>query len=227
VATSREPPAETLRARKKRQTRERVAAVAARLFRTHGYEHVRMRDIAKAADVAEQTLYNYFPTKEHLVFDRDQEFEQRLVKVVRCRKSGTTIASAVRREAARFLEELLESLGKPTGIPASAAVGAPLRRVWLELNARAADHVADALREDAHERHSPAAAAMAARSIVAVFAVTLEQVGMAALEGKPARTVRDELTATIDTAASAGTLALGHRPATRRSPPIPRKGMHR
>ena len=36
---------------------------------------MRMIDIARAADVAEQTLYNYFPTKEHLIFDMDQEFE--------------------------------------------------------------------------------------------------------------------------------------------------------
>jgi len=211
VAITRERPPETLRARKKRQTRERIAAVAARLFRTHGYERVRMRDIAKAADVAGQTLYNYFPTKEHLVFDRDQEFEQQLVDVVRQRRLGTTIASAVRREATRFLGELLESMDKPTGIPASAAVGAPLRRVWLELNARAADRVADALREDAHERHSPAAAAIAARSIVAVFAVTLEQVGMGALEGKSTRSVRGELASTIERVAASGTLALGHR----------------
>ena len=207
---SREPPAETLRVRKKRQTRERIAAVAARLFRTQGYERVRMRDIAKAADVAEQTLYNYFPTKEHLVFDRDQEFEQQLVNVVRQRRLGTTIANAVRREATRFLGELLESIGKPTGIPASAAVGAPLRKVWLELNARAADRVADALREDAHERHSPAAAAIAARSIVAVFAVTLEQVGIGALEGKSTRSVRAELASTIERATASGTLALGN-----------------
>jgi AcrR family transcriptional regulator len=215
--------AETLRARKKRQTRERVAAVAARLFRTHGYERVRMRDIAKAADVAEQTLYNYFPTKEHLVFDLDQEFEQRLVDVVRQRRRGTTIANAVRRAATRFLGELLESMGKPTGIPASVALGAPLRRVWIEQNARAADRLADALKQDAHERHSPAAAAMAARSIVAVFAVTLEHVGVAALEGKAARAVHRELAATIERAATAGTLALGARPARRRLPAIPKK----
>jgi len=216
VATDREPPAETRRARKKRQTRERVAAVAARLFRARGYERVRMRDIANAADVAEQTLYNYFPTKEHLVFDLDQEFEQRLVDAIRHRRPRTTIARAVGREATRFLGELLESVDKPTGIPASVALDAALRRVWIELNARAADRVAVALREDTHEPHSPAAAAMAARSIVAVFAVTLEQVGIADLEGKPARAVRGELTATIETAASAGTLALSHRRLKRR-----------
>ena len=216
MAIARGGPAETLRARKKRQTRERVAAVAARLFRTHGYERVRMRDIAKAADVAEQTLYNYFPTKEHLIFDLDHEFEQRLVDVVRQRRLGTTIARAVGREATRFLGELLEPMDKPTGIPASVALGAALRRVWIDINARAADRLADALREDAHEPHSPAAAAIAARSIVAVFAVTLEQVGVAAQAGKSARTVRRELTSTIETATAAGTLALGHRRAKRR-----------
>jgi AcrR family transcriptional regulator len=216
VAIDREVPAETLRARKKRHTRERVAAVAARLFRTHGYERVRMRDIAKAADVAEQTLYNYFPTKEHLIFDLDQEFEQRLVDVVRQRRVGMTIARAVGREATRFLGELLKSMDKPTGIPASVALGAAMRRVWIDINARAADRLADALREDAHEPHSPAAAAIAARSIVAVFAVTLEQVGVAALAGKSARTLHRELTAAIETATAAGTLALGHRQAKRR-----------
>src|SRR5262249_43382660 len=153
-------------------------------------ERVRMRDIATAADVAEQTLYNYFPTKEHLVFDLDQAFEQRLVDLVRHRRADTTIATAVGRDASRFLGELIGSLGKPTGIPAAVSLGAALRRVWVELNARAADRLADALREDAYEPHSPAAAAIAARSIVAVFAVTLEQVGVAALVGKSARTVR-------------------------------------
>jgi len=218
LAMPRERPSETLRERKKRKTRERVAAMAARLFRTRGYERVRMRDIAKAADVSEQTLYNYFPTKEHLVFDLDQEFEERLVSVIRERRPGTTIAAAVRREATRFLGALLESVDTPTGIPASVALGAALRRVWIELNARAADRLADALREDAHEPHTPAAAAIAARSIVAVFAVTLEQVGAAALAGHSARTARRELTATIERAAAAGTLALGRRRVKRRNP---------
>ena len=217
MSMPRERPVETLRERKKRHTRERVAAVARRLFRTHGYESVRMRDIAKAAEVAEQTLYNYFPTKEHLIFDLDQEFEQRLVDVVRHRRSGVTIAGAVSREAARFLEELLKSMGKRTGIPASVALGAALRRVWIDLNARAADRLADTLREDAHEPHTPAAAAIAARSIVAIFAVTLEHVGVAGLSGTSAQTLRRELTATIERAAAAGTLALGHRGLTTRN----------
>src|SRR5215472_17565679 len=59
---------EGLRNRKKQQTRKTIATVAAELFNSRGYENVRMRDLAHAADVSEQTLYNYFPTKEHLIF---------------------------------------------------------------------------------------------------------------------------------------------------------------
>jgi AcrR family transcriptional regulator len=207
--------AETLRERKKRQTRERIAAVAARLFRTRGYERVLMRDVANAAAVSEQTLYNYFPTKEHLVFDLDREFEQRLVALVRGRRPGTTIAKAVERDARRFLDALVASIGKPTGIPPRVALGAALRRVWVEINARAADRVADALIEDARERHTPSAAAIASRSIVAVFAVILEQVGVASLRGSSPRAIRRELAATIAATTSRGTLRLGSRPARR------------
>jgi AcrR family transcriptional regulator len=206
---------ETLRARKKRQTRERIAAVAARLFRVRGYERVRMRDIANEAAVSEQTLYNYFPTKEHLVFDLDREFEERLVALVRDRGPGITIARAVERDARRFLDAFVASIGKPTGIPPTVALGAALRRVWIEMTARAADRVAEALRDDAREPHSPAAAAIASRSIVAVFAVIFEQVGVASLRESSARAVRQELAAAIAAAASRGTLRLGRRPARR------------
>jgi AcrR family transcriptional regulator len=202
---------ETLRARKKRRTRQRIAAVAARLFRARGYDRVRMRDIARAADVSDQTLYNYFPTKEHLVFDLDQEFEQRLVDLVRTRGADVTIAKAVAHDARRMLAALVKSMGKPTGIPESVLLGAALRRVWVEMNARAADRLAEALRDDERERHTPAAAAIAARSIVALFAVILEQVGVAAMAGTPSRLARRELSAVIDTAAARGPFALGTR----------------
>jgi AcrR family transcriptional regulator len=202
---------EPLRLRKKRHTRARIAAVAARLFRTRGYDRVRMRDIAQAADVSEQTLYNYFPTKEHLIFDLDQEFEQRLVNIVRERSPDTTIASAVAREARRVTGTLVKAMGKPTGIPASVALGTPLRRVWTEMTARAADRLARALEADEREPHAPAAAAIAARSIVAVFAVIMEQVGVAALSGRPAHVVRRELIGAIEAATGRGTLAMGKR----------------
>lgn len=52
-----------LRELKKARTRQLIADVAARLFAERGYEHVLVSDIAREAEVSEQTTYNYFPSK--------------------------------------------------------------------------------------------------------------------------------------------------------------------
>jgi AcrR family transcriptional regulator len=56
-----------LRERKKEQTRQRIAAVALRLFTERGFDAVTVNEIAEAAEVAKATLFAYFPTKESLV----------------------------------------------------------------------------------------------------------------------------------------------------------------
>jgi Bacterial regulatory proteins, tetR family len=66
-----------LREQKKAQARAAMALAAADLFGQHGYADVAMAQIARAAGVSEQTFYNYFPTKESLVFDRADRFETR------------------------------------------------------------------------------------------------------------------------------------------------------
>lgn len=53
----------TLRERKKAQVREQILASAERLIQTQGFEETTMRQIAAAAELSYQTLYNYFPTK--------------------------------------------------------------------------------------------------------------------------------------------------------------------
>jgi AcrR family transcriptional regulator len=88
-----------LRERKKLQTRQLIAGAAAALFGERGYEHVSVSDVAKAAEVSAQTVYNYFPAKERLVLDRDDELRDRLTNLIRSRPPGISAAAAIREEA--------------------------------------------------------------------------------------------------------------------------------
>src|SRR3954451_21053012 len=86
-----------LRARKKQQTRELIAETARRLFSERGFDRVTVAQIARAADVSEQTVFNYFPTKEDLVYWRLGAFEDELLATVRGRGPGESAVAAFRR----------------------------------------------------------------------------------------------------------------------------------
>lgn len=57
------------RERKKLQTRQLISDAATVLFMERGFDHVTVAEVAKAADVAVQTVFNHFPAKEDLFFD--------------------------------------------------------------------------------------------------------------------------------------------------------------
>jgi AcrR family transcriptional regulator len=86
-----------LRERKKRQTREAIAETARRLFSERGFERVTVAEIARAANVAEKTVFNYFPTKEDLVYWRLESFEDELLETIRTRAPGESVVSAFGR----------------------------------------------------------------------------------------------------------------------------------
>jgi AcrR family transcriptional regulator len=86
-----------LRERKKRQTRELIAETARRLFAERGFDAVTVAQIARAADVSEGTVFNYFPTKEDLFYGDMEAFETELVDAVRRRRAGESVLSAFRR----------------------------------------------------------------------------------------------------------------------------------
>jgi AcrR family transcriptional regulator len=85
-----------LRARKKAQTRELIADTARRLFEERGFEAVTVAEVARDADVAEKTVFNYFPTKEDLFYSRLEQFEEELLAAIRERKSGQSVLGAFR-----------------------------------------------------------------------------------------------------------------------------------
>jgi AcrR family transcriptional regulator len=86
-----------LRARKKQQTRQLIFDAAQRLFAERGFEAVSVAEVARAADVSEVTVFNYFPTKEDLFYGGMAAFEESLLEAVRARRRGEPASKAFRR----------------------------------------------------------------------------------------------------------------------------------
>ena len=86
-----------LRERKKQRTRELIAETARRLFLERGFDGVTVAEIAREAEVAEKTVFNYFPSKEDLVYWRLESFEAEMLQAVRDRKPGESVLAAFGR----------------------------------------------------------------------------------------------------------------------------------
>src|SRR5437879_5473982 len=138
-----------LRERKKAHTRRVIADAAARLFAERGYEQVAVSDVAREAEVSEQTVYNYFQTKEQLVTDLDQQIQDELCRLIRTRAPGTTPAAAVRE----FVLNAVEGIRR---YPAEqwrgelgylAAISPTVHRIALQMPDRQARALAIRIRE--------------------------------------------------------------------------------
>jgi AcrR family transcriptional regulator len=93
-----------LRERKKQQTREEIAEAAMRLFRERGFDSVTVAEIARAADVSEKTVFNYFPAKEDLIVHRGEEKTQQLIDAIRDTTPGGSVVTPFRRATEAFLD---------------------------------------------------------------------------------------------------------------------------
>ncbi|MFH8608290.1 TetR/AcrR family transcriptional regulator [Streptomyces sp. NPDC018029] len=102
---------EGLRERKKRQTKQRISDIATGLFLERGFGAVTIAEIAEAADVSVNTVYNYFPAKEDLFLDRGEAVVDRLSGYVRGRRAGESAAAAVLRELRADVEGVSPGIG--------------------------------------------------------------------------------------------------------------------
>ncbi|MFG2789208.1 TetR/AcrR family transcriptional regulator [Streptomyces sp. NPDC048419] len=100
-----------LRERKKRQTAMRIWQVAVDLFVERGFDDVSVQEIADAAEVSKMTVFNYFGTKEDLVFRPMEEHFGDAARAVRERAPGESAVQAVRKQFLEMVETRDPSIG--------------------------------------------------------------------------------------------------------------------
>ncbi|WP_059012017.1 TetR/AcrR family transcriptional regulator [Streptomyces specialis] len=139
-----------LRERKKQQTRLHISDVATGLFLERGFDAVTVAEVAEAADVSVNTVYNYFPTKEDLFLDRGAEFVDRPSRRVRERLPGESAADAVLRGLREDIADrqpwmgLTEGYGRFMRIAfGSSALMARLMRMQQETTQRLSETLAE------------------------------------------------------------------------------------
>src|SRR6202158_934532 len=76
------------------------------LFTDSGFHAVTVGQVARAANVSEVTVFNYFPTKEDLFYGGMQFFEETLLDAVRLRPPGESVLEAFRRPVLEGLRRL-------------------------------------------------------------------------------------------------------------------------
>jgi AcrR family transcriptional regulator len=94
----------SLRERKKRETREALVAAALRLFQTHGFDRVRVDEIAAEAGVSRSSFFRYFTSKEAVAFAGETERLSEFARTVE-RSIAEAGRFAVLRSAAAALAE--------------------------------------------------------------------------------------------------------------------------
>src|SRR5271170_2187095 len=187
-----------LRERKKARTRQVIADAAARLFAERGYEQVAVSDVAREAEVSEQTVYNYFQTKEQLVIDRDQQIQDELSRRIRARAPGTTPVAAVRD----FVLDTVEGIRR---IPAGqwrgelgflAAISPTVHRLSLEMSDRQATSLAAVIAET--EAVAPEVAKLRGIALASVFQIIITEAGRRTREGQSQDQIAGELRPAIE-----------------------------
>jgi AcrR family transcriptional regulator len=174
-----------LRERKKQRTRRLIAETARELFAERGFDAVTVAEVARAAEVSEGTVFNYFPTKEQLFYGEMEHFETRLVDAVRSRAVGESPLLAFRRVIVeggdRLAQDEVADLIAAAGriVEASPALQAREREIVAEHTGQLAELLASERGTAPHDVD----AEVVAGTLMTVHRVLVEDVRRAVLEG--------------------------------------------
>ncbi|MFI8266635.1 TetR/AcrR family transcriptional regulator [Streptomyces sp. NPDC085665] len=157
------------RERKKAATRQKIADTALRLFLERGYDTVGIRDVAAEADVAVTTVFAHFVSKEALVFERDQDFEQRLTRAVADRAPHEPLIPALHRE----VQVLVRHCTAEGTAPVRRMIeGSPALREYEEsMSLRHAQALAEAMAADPRLSRSTTTCRATARFVIDAYAL--------------------------------------------------------
>jgi AcrR family transcriptional regulator len=166
-----------LRERKKRDTMWRIYRTALDLFAERGFDKVSVQEIADASEVSKMTVFNYFGSKEDLVFRPMEEHFGDAARAVRDRRPGESAVGAVRRQFLEMVEARDPSVGlysEPFVVQVRRIVeGTPALRERAVLTAqRAARDMAALLAE---ETGDPVLATVAAATLSAARNALIEE----------------------------------------------------
>jgi AcrR family transcriptional regulator len=197
-----------LRERKKQRTRQLIADTARRLFAERGFDTVTVTEIARGAEVAPATVFNYFPTKEDLFYSRLEAFEEKLLTAIRERPPGQGVVAAF----AGFLldqdgvlamnapgrdEEATERIRTITRVITSSPALLARERQVFDDYARA---LAALLAEETGASPSDVVPRAVANALLGLHRALIDHVRELALAGEPAARIRTSVRAQAERA---------------------------
>ena len=164
------------RSRKRLETRRAISYAATALFAEKGFDNVTIDEIAAAADVGRMTVFNHFPRKEEMFFDRDEEIRELLAGALKARDKKVPPVEALRllahrmvKEKRPFLQFSADSQGFIATINASETLKARARQIRDEV----ASGLAVELAHTAGLQEPDADAKLAAALLLASWSVAL------------------------------------------------------